>query len=126
MMFSDSDISSNEDGETGVSEQLYESGESSGDDGDVESDFDNESNLIGLRGYDHEPKRKLNSSNASFVDSDVAISEVGGTGTNFLLRIDNTDWCGCGNCTAMSTWEESTCCREYDAISNEKMEGKIA
>ena len=57
-MISDSDESVVDFDETGVSEnQLYESGESSGNEGDID-DSESEKNFIGLQGYDHEPKRK--------------------------------------------------------------------
>ncbi|XP_041420024.1 P2X purinoceptor 7-like [Xenopus laevis] len=31
-------------------------------------------------------------------------------------RVGKTDWCLCGNCTAMNTQKESTCCQEEPAI----------
>uniref|UniRef100_A0A1X7UX12 Uncharacterized protein n=1 Tax=Amphimedon queenslandica TaxID=400682 RepID=A0A1X7UX12_AMPQE len=32
------------------------------------------------------------------------------------MRLNNTNWCLCGNCCAMPTVEESICCREIEQI----------
>ena len=123
-MFSESEEeSTNGDGsETGVIEDvLYESGESSGNDADIESEGD-EFNLIGLCGYDHEPKKIYNSSSYTEYNTEIGALDEGIHDTS---RVENTDWCRCGQCEPMTSWEESTCCKEYSAISDDKMKGTL-
>ena len=104
----------------GVSEsKLYRSG-SSGHDGD--DDTSDESGLeIGLTPYNFEPRCAPNASTAEKGNFESEEEEDVG----FMSRKNNTIWCECGLCPPMETDEESFCCRECSAITNEKFEGCI-
>ena len=123
-MMSDSDDSVLDFDETGVSEnQLYESGESSGNEGDIDNS-ESEKNFIGLQGYDHEPKRKTNAPPVPH-DIEHLEDEVEEEEPTRRDRVGNVDWCLCGQCNIMTTDDESRCCREIPEVLHSKMDGKI-
>ena len=101
------------DASPGVSDaEIYESGSEDAD----ESECEAASKKIGLKPYSFEPQCEPNLRLEQDIASDEELEPR-------EFRIGNKDWCTCANCNVMTTWEESQCCKEYDAISSDKFQG---
>ena len=63
-----------------------------------------------------EPKN----SNVSIEDSSESEEE---STENLTQRISNKDWCRCGNCRAVETYEEIICSQDQKEVLEEYFEG---
>lgn len=81
-------------------------------------------NFAKLKPYDFEPLASTDESEGDeedekSEDSDATDKEE----EEPVIRRDNTSWCQCDGCEAMSTETESVCCQELNEIREEKFGG---
>ncbi|XP_038062598.1 P2X purinoceptor 7-like [Patiria miniata] len=112
MAESDSDNSSWENFSIDSEGNFTESSSSSDDsDSDYVQSNDDEIVVRGAQPYRFEPlqERGANDGEADGQDGTQADDDR-------RVRLQNTDWCSCGNCTIMESVENCLCCKEAPAI----------
>ena len=77
---------------------------------DDESDSDS-IDLANLRPYEFEPEISDGSSDGSAEDNNDS-EEDDEEDDVATRRIGNIEWCSCGRCRSMTTYQESVCCKE--------------
>lgn len=95
---------------------------SSSDDSENDSDMDIPE-LSTLKPYDHEPTRPLSHSPSPSLSPPSSPESIENKEQEEVGRIGNTNWCQCGKCRPMETFEESLCCRDTNEIPDEKFQG---
>ena len=97
-------------------------------DEEQENECDGMNQLMGnLAPYDYEPERAITSSSEETESSQNETPSNDGTReieNDQLGRLENKDWCKCGQCKREIREIDSLCCTEVPAITEDKFEGK--